>query len=250
VAAGCGSSPPCRIPSPCRPSLPTMPAPAPPRRPAPPHPRPPHSRSPRLSPSLDAAPDTPRRPPAPQPHPSARVLTASPWRRRMARGQRAITVPTLAFAPVTQAIPGVRLEPAGEAAFRPPASRDEGTEGAAFVPPMRHDGDLYPRRLPDRPPAEREGPEALRPAGHGGRRAPCLFAKPDQGRLDLYLEQPDRADADAARVHPAVTDARTSWSRRWWSSGLLNRRCRRRRRPTSPRCTARCARSPPRRPSS
>ena len=27
-------------------------------------------------------------------------LTASPWRRRMARGQRAIAVPTLAFAPV------------------------------------------------------------------------------------------------------------------------------------------------------
>jgi hypothetical protein len=166
------------------------------------------------------------------------------------RGQRAIAVPTPVFAPVTRALPGVRLGPAGEAAFRPPASRGEGAEGAAFVPPMRHDGDLYPRRLPDRPPAEREGPEALRPAGHGGRGAPCLFAKPDQGRPDLYLEQPDRADADAARVHPAVTDARTSWSRRWWSSGLLNRRCRRRRRPTSPRCTARCARSPPRRPSS
>jgi len=36
---------------------------------------------------------------------------------------------TLAFAPVKRAIPGVRLGPAGEAAFRPPGSRGEEAEG-------------------------------------------------------------------------------------------------------------------------
>ena len=46
---------------------------------------------------------------------------------------RAIAVLTLAFALVTRALPGVRLRPAGEAAFRPPASRGEGAEGTAFV---------------------------------------------------------------------------------------------------------------------
>jgi len=44
----------------------------------------------------------------------------------------------LAFPPVTPAIPGVRLGPAGQAACRPPASRGEGAEGAACVRPMRH----------------------------------------------------------------------------------------------------------------
>ena len=47
---------------------------------------------------------------------------------------------TLAFPPVKRAIPGVRLRPAGEAAFRPPGARGEGAgegaEGAAFVRPM------------------------------------------------------------------------------------------------------------------
>jgi len=52
-------------------------------------------------------------------------------------GQRAIAVLTLAFALVKRAIPGVRLGPAGEAAFRPPASRGEGPKRAAFVRPMR-----------------------------------------------------------------------------------------------------------------
>jgi len=42
---------------------------------------------------------------APQPHPSTRLLPASPGRRRTARGQSAITVPTLAFAPVKRAVP-------------------------------------------------------------------------------------------------------------------------------------------------
>ena len=42
---------------------------------------------------------------------------------------RAIAVPTLAFAPMKRAIPGVRLGPAGEAALRLPGSRSEGAEG-------------------------------------------------------------------------------------------------------------------------
>ncbi len=41
------------------------------------------------------------------------------------------------FAQVTRALPGVRPGPAGEAACRPPASRGEGAEGAAWVRPMR-----------------------------------------------------------------------------------------------------------------
>ena len=58
-------------------------------------------------------------------------------------GDRAIEVLTLAFAPVKRAIPGVRLGPAGEAAFRrPPASRGEGAEGTAFVRPMRSRAEL------------------------------------------------------------------------------------------------------------
>jgi hypothetical protein len=48
-------------------------------------------------------------------------------------GQRAIAVRTLAFAPVTRAMPGVRLGPAGVAACRPPAPRDEGAEGVALL---------------------------------------------------------------------------------------------------------------------
>jgi hypothetical protein len=55
------------------------------------------------------------------------ALPASQRRRRMARGQSAITVPTPAFAPVKRAVPvsgwGVRR---GEAACRPPRSRGEG----------------------------------------------------------------------------------------------------------------------------
>ncbi len=40
---------------------------------------------------------------------SVRFLIAPPWRRRMAPNQRAIAVPTLAFAPLKQAVPGVKL---------------------------------------------------------------------------------------------------------------------------------------------
>lgn len=72
TSTGCGSSPPRGVPSPARS--------APRRRPAQPHPR-------------------------PQPHLSAPFLTASPWQRRMARGQRAIAVPPPAFAPIKRAAP-------------------------------------------------------------------------------------------------------------------------------------------------
>jgi hypothetical protein len=92
VAAGCESSPSCRIFSPGRPSSPTLPARPPPRRPAPPHPRPPHSRSPRLSSALDAAPTAGaalRCPPLDL-HPTPAQDT---W------GQWAIAMPTLTFAP-------------------------------------------------------------------------------------------------------------------------------------------------------
>jgi hypothetical protein len=54
-------------------------------------------------------------------------------------GQRAIAVLTLAFAPVKRAIPGVRLGPAGEAAFRPPASRGEGAEAQSPSASLRID---------------------------------------------------------------------------------------------------------------
>jgi len=48
-------------------------------------------------------------------------------------GHRAIAVLTLACAPVKRASPGVRLGIRRGAASRPPASRGDGAEGAAFV---------------------------------------------------------------------------------------------------------------------
>ena len=68
---------------------------------------------------------------------AAGVLASGSTAAQDGPGQRAIAVPTLAFAPVKRAIPRVRLGPAGEAACRPPASRGEGAEGTAFVRPMR-----------------------------------------------------------------------------------------------------------------
>jgi hypothetical protein len=57
---------------------------------------------------------------------------------------------TLAFTPVKRAVLGLRLGPAGEAAFRPPASRGEGAEGVAFACPMHRlvlrRGSVYPSR--------------------------------------------------------------------------------------------------------
>jgi len=51
---------------------------------------------------------------APRPHPSAGVVPASLWRRRMAQAQQAIAVRTLAVVPVKRAMSGVRLGAAGE----------------------------------------------------------------------------------------------------------------------------------------
>jgi hypothetical protein len=70
--------------------------------------------------------------PTPPPRP---LLDREPVAAQDGSGQRGIAVLTLAFAPVTRAIPGVRLGPAEEAAFRPPAMRSEGAEGTAFVRP-------------------------------------------------------------------------------------------------------------------
>jgi len=82
-----------------------------------------------------------RRPRAARPGPAAAplrpLLDREPVAAQDGPGQRAIAVLTLAFAPVKRAIPRVRLGPAGEAAFRPPASRGEGADGTAFVRPMR-----------------------------------------------------------------------------------------------------------------
>jgi hypothetical protein len=82
-------------------SSPTSAALAPLSRPAPPHPPPP--RSGRLAARPDPGGVTragaPPGPGAPLPHPSARSLTASPRRRRMAQGSRAIAGPGLAFSP-------------------------------------------------------------------------------------------------------------------------------------------------------
>jgi len=67
-------------------------------------------------------------PPGPAAAPLRPLLDREPVAAQDGPGQRAIAVLTLAFAPVKRAIPGVRLGPAGEAAFRPPASRGEGAE--------------------------------------------------------------------------------------------------------------------------
>jgi len=55
---------------------------------------------------------------------------------------------TLAFAPVKRAIPGVRLGPAGEAAFRPSGSGGEGAEGSVsrMVGGAGQDGHTAARR--------------------------------------------------------------------------------------------------------
>jgi hypothetical protein len=105
--------------------------------PAWPHQRPPPSRRPQLSSSLDAAPATRWRPPGPAAAPLRSLLDREPVAAQDGPGQRAIAVLTLAFAPVTRAMLGVRLGPAGEAVCRPPASRGEGAEGTACVRPMR-----------------------------------------------------------------------------------------------------------------
>src|SRR3990167_4222057 len=78
------------------------------RRPAPPHLPPPHSRSPWLSPSLDATPDT-RRCPRPAAVPLRPPLAREPVATQDGPGHRAIAVLTLALAPVTRAVPGLRL---------------------------------------------------------------------------------------------------------------------------------------------
>ncbi len=63
-----------------------------------------------------------------------------PRRRSLGGGRRVIAVPTLAFAPVTRAMPGVRLGPAGAAACRPPASRGERAERTASSCSTRRPG--------------------------------------------------------------------------------------------------------------
>src|SRR5713226_2901294 len=83
------------------------------------------------------APAPRRRPPGPAAAPLRTLLDREPVAAQDAPGHRAIVVLTFAFAPVKRAIPGVRLGLAGEAAFRPPASRGEGAEGTAFVRPLR-----------------------------------------------------------------------------------------------------------------
>ena len=70
----------------------------------------------------------PAAPPRPRSRTPPPALDREPVAAQDGPGQRAIAVLTLAFAPVKRAIPGVRLGPAGEAAFRPPASRGEGAE--------------------------------------------------------------------------------------------------------------------------
>jgi hypothetical protein len=74
---------------------------------------------------------------SPRTAPLRPLLDREPVAAQDGLGHRAIAVLTLAFALLKRPIPGVRLGPAGEAAFRPPASRGEGAEGAAFVRPMR-----------------------------------------------------------------------------------------------------------------
>jgi len=73
-------------------------------------------------------------------------------------GHRAIAVLTLAVAPVTRALPRVRLGPAGQAAFHPPAPHGEGAEGAACLPPMRSIRSCLRRYLRSSPRAVSETP--------------------------------------------------------------------------------------------
>jgi hypothetical protein len=157
VAAGCGSSPPCRIPSRCRPSSPTSAALAPPSRPAPPHPPPP--RSGRLAARPDPGGVTRAgAPPGPRcrtPPPAS--LTASPRRRRMAQGSRAIAGPGLAFSPFS---PSRRRRGASSGAG--PGSQAGGVSAArrrtAFVQAMRAAQEVL------RPRGQREG-KRQRPRG-------------------------------------------------------------------------------------
>jgi len=76
-------------------------------------------------------------PPGPAAAPLHPLLDREPVAAQDGSGQGAIAVLTLAFAPVKRAIPGVRLGPAGQAALRPPASRDAGAGGTASGRPMR-----------------------------------------------------------------------------------------------------------------
>ena len=123
----------CRIPSPRRPSSPTGPARAPPRRPAPPHLPPPHSRSPRPSPSLDAAPGT-RRCPRPAAAPLRPLLDREPVAAQDGPGHRAIAALTLAFAPVTRAVPGLRLGIRRAGRMSPTRSARRGSRGRSVCP--------------------------------------------------------------------------------------------------------------------
>jgi hypothetical protein len=105
-------------------------APAPP---APPHLPPPHSRSPRPSPSLDAAPDT-----RPCPRPAAAPLRPPPARAPVAAQDsprhRAIAVLTLAFAPVPRAVPGLRLGIRRAGRMSPTRGARRGSRGNSVYP--------------------------------------------------------------------------------------------------------------------
>jgi len=107
-------------------------APAPP---APPHLPPPHSRSPRPSPSLslDAAPDT-RRYPRPAAAPLRPPLAREPVAAQDGPGHRAIAVLTLAFAPVTRAVPGLRLGSRRAGRIQPTRIARRGSRGRSVCP--------------------------------------------------------------------------------------------------------------------
>jgi hypothetical protein len=123
----------CRIPPPCRPASPTWPAWAPPRRPAPPHLPPPHSRSPRPSPSLDAAPDT-RRCPRPAAAPLSPPLARETVAAQDGPGHRAIAVLTLALAPEPRAVPRLRLGIPRAGRISPTRVARRGSRGRSVCP--------------------------------------------------------------------------------------------------------------------
>ena len=84
------------------------------------------------------------------------TLTTSPWRSRMARGQRAIAVPPPLRPPVERAVPvsGCRVR-RGER-IPPPGLNAEGAEGAAFFYPypkltaLRRERLQFHRHMPKR----------------------------------------------------------------------------------------------------